>query len=420
MFAPIRHRAPSPLAVVSAVLLTLFLVFSVLPADAAQPSRFRFSGGGFGHGIGMSQYGAYGMALRGKKAGEILRFYYGGAKVSRASFPRNLRVGLLQNGIGLSMVPQALTTRGAAMQVSGMSRYGRIVKRSFAGGATYKAVPSGGGVAVYKGARKVYGPTLARHALIVRYEGGRRPATLRMPAIGRTLRYGYLELGNVSGGLRAVATMGWNSYLRGLGEVPSLWPLEAQKAQAVAARSYALAVVRASGQYRGRYSASGCSCGVLSDTRDQNFVGWSKEAGTGGGRWISAVMSTSGKVVTYGGKLVRAYYSSSSGGYTASNAVWGSRPLPYYPAKRDPYDSAGGRNPNATWAVTKSAASVNRAMARYGVGSVTSIRVARVDRSGRATRVVVSGTRKAVTISGDRLRSAFGLKSTKIAVKGLP
>jgi SpoIID/LytB domain protein len=412
-------RLSVALASVTAFLLGLSLL--AVPALAAnRPSAWRINGGGYGHGIGMSQYGALGMALKGAGASRILRFYYGGAGVSRKGMPANIRLGLVQSGVGLSMVPRALTTRGAAISVSGTSTRGRIVRRTLPGGATYLARPAAGGVALYAGARKVYGPTRARHALIVRYEGGRRPAALRLPAIDRTLRYGYLELTNSAGALRAVATMGFEAYLRGLGEVPSSWPIAAQQAQAVAARSYALASIKGRGQYRGRYVAGGCSCGVLSDTRDQNWIGYAKETAAGGNRWVRAVTSTRGVVVSWRGRVVRTYYSSSSGGFTASNSVWGSRPLPYYPAKRDPYDAAAGRNPNAAWTRTVSAATVNRAFARYKVGAVTRLRVAVTDRSGRATTVVVYGTRRNVKVSGDTFRLALGLKSTKVAVKAVP
>ena len=66
-----------------------------LPALAA-PSTFTIVGGGYGHGIGMSQYGAHGMALRGVSAGRIISFYYGGAQARPATLPATVRVGLLQ------------------------------------------------------------------------------------------------------------------------------------------------------------------------------------------------------------------------------------------------------------------------------------------------------------------------------------
>src|SRR5687768_6328166 len=66
------------------------------PAQAA-PRIFTIVGGGWGHGIGMSQYGAHGMALRGASAGRIISsYYYGGAQARPATLPATIRVGLLQ------------------------------------------------------------------------------------------------------------------------------------------------------------------------------------------------------------------------------------------------------------------------------------------------------------------------------------
>ena len=66
------------------------------PVAEAAPRTFTIVGGGYGHGIGMSQYGAQGMAMRGAGAGRIISFYYGGAKARPASLPATIRVGLLQ------------------------------------------------------------------------------------------------------------------------------------------------------------------------------------------------------------------------------------------------------------------------------------------------------------------------------------
>jgi len=68
------------------------------PSALAAPSTFHIVGGGYGHGIGMSQYGAHGMALRGATAGRIISFYYGGAAARPATLPATIRVGLLQAG----------------------------------------------------------------------------------------------------------------------------------------------------------------------------------------------------------------------------------------------------------------------------------------------------------------------------------
>ena len=78
--------------------LTVALGLATGPADpaaVAAPRTFTIVGGGYGHGVGMSQYGANGMALRGAGAGRIISFYYGGAQARPATLPSLVRVGLL-------------------------------------------------------------------------------------------------------------------------------------------------------------------------------------------------------------------------------------------------------------------------------------------------------------------------------------
>ncbi len=398
------------------------------------PPAWRFDGGGYGHGIGMSQYGAYGMGLRGARAGAILGFYYRGTRVRRAVLPSAVRVGVLQawgdpstgRRLGRVLVrgrpvPGTRSSKGAFSAV-GVDRRGRRKARRLPGGVTYAVRSQAGGTSMFRGSRRVFGPTRAGSGVSLRYQAGVRvPALLVLPQAGRTLRWGRLDIGLVRDGTairpRAVAIMSFNAYLRGLAEVPSSWPAETLKAQAIAARSYALATVRAAGQHRGRWSWDGCNCGVYADTRDQHWVGWAKERGPSGARWVAAVRATDRLVVTWRSRVVQAFYSSSSGGYTASTTSWGGPSLPYLPARRDPDDRARGRNPNHRWRATRSAAAVSAALRRYGVGRVVALRVRSADASGRVRAVEVRGTRRTVVVPGGTFRSLLRLRSTKFAIR---
>ena len=130
----------------------------------------------------------------------------------------------------------------------------------------------------------------------------------------------------------------FNGYLRRLGEVPGSFATHALRAQAIAARSYALYAVQARTQHWGYRRWDGCNCALYGTVRDQHFAGYAKEQGYYGARWVAAVRGTGSQVVRYGSRLVQAFYSSSSGGYTSSNAQWGSAPLPWFPGRPDPYD----------------------------------------------------------------------------------
>jgi SpoIID/LytB domain protein len=401
-------------------------------APTGAPAAFRFGGGGFGHGIGMGQYGAYGMALRGRRAASILGFYYGGAVPHRAALPSAIRVGVLQaprdprtGGRLTQVLVRGLrvpgVTSNGTIAAGGVDKRHRHVAVSLPGNVTYAVRPDRGGVSLFAGSKRVFGPTSAGTGVRVRYQAGiRRPALLSLPQANRTLRWGRLDVSLVrergAFRLRAVAVMPFNTYLRGLAEMPSSWPLQALEAQAIAGRSYALATIRRNGQHRGARRWDGCDCGIYASVRDQAWVGWAKESGWLGGRWVAAVRLTGSRVLTWHGRLVQAFYSSSSGGHTAGATTWGGPRLPWLPSRSDPDDAARGRNPNHRWVVVRSNATVSAALRRYGVGVVVGLRVRVADASGRARSIEVTGTRRHLILSGATVRSLLGLKSTKFRI----
>ena len=121
----------------------------------------------------------------------------------------------------------------------------------------------------------------------INFEGGREGITINVQGYG---------------------PMNLETYLLGIYEMPGDWPIEALKAQAVAARSYALA-----------YTNNGA--GEICTTQAcQVYKGGNK-----GGRWEQAVNATKGKVMMYNGEMVKGWYSSTDGGYThTSGEVWAS------------------------------------------------------------------------------------------------
>jgi SpoIID/LytB domain protein len=408
------------------------------PAAGAAPKTFTIHGAGYGHGIGMSQYGAHGMALRGASVGRIVSFYYGGAQARPASLPATIRVGLLQANrdprdggrLGRVLVKGVeVPGRGGSgrFSVSGATPGGRTVKRTLGGHATWSIKPESGGTSVFDlSRRRVFGPTKAGTGVVVRYQTALPPARLQLPQTGQQLRWGRLDVHLVRDNQgvtrpRAVAVIPFNRYLRGLAEVPGSFANEALRAQAIAARSYALVAVQGRGQHSGRGSWDGCDCAVYATVRDQHYAGYAKEQGHSGSRWVGAVRSTRSLVVRYGSRVVQAFYSSSSGGFTSSNAQWGSAPLAWFPSRSDdPYDRGGGahRNPNFRWTKQVSAAALGR---RLGVGTATSVRETRMPSwGGRVSRVTVvgvrDGRRRSVTVTGTWFRKAFGLKSTRFRI----
>jgi stage II sporulation protein D len=407
------------------------------PAEAA-PRTFTIVGGGYGHGIGMSQYGAHGMAVRGASAGRIISFYYGGAQARPATLPATVRVGLLQANrdpstggrLGRVLVRGVeVPGRGGSgrFSVSGVTPGGRKVKRTLGGHVTWSIKPESGGTSVFDlSRRRVFGPTRAGTGVVVRFETALPPARLSLPQTGQQLRWGRLDVHLVRDNQgvtrpRAVAVLPFNRYLRGLAEMPGSFANEALRAQAIAARSYALVAVRGRGQHHGYGSWDGCDCAVYATVRDQAYAGYAKEVGYYGSRWVGAVRGTGSLVVRYGTRIVQAFYSSSSGGYTSSNSQWGSAPLPWFPARSDdPYDRGGGahRNPNFRWTKKISAAGLG---AKLGIGTATAVRETKLPSwGGRVSRVKVDGVkngrRTSVTVTGSWFRSAYSLKSTKFHI----
>jgi stage II sporulation protein D len=433
------HRRVRTVAVVGAlaVAIGLFTGPADPPAEAA-PRTFTIVGGGWGHGIGMSQYGAHGMALRGASAGRIISYYYGGAQARPATLPATIRVGLLQadrdpragGRLGQVQVKGVeVPGKGGSgrFSVSGVTRGGRTVRRGLSGHTTFSIRPESGGTSVFDPSRRrVFGPTRAGTGVVVRFETALPPARLSLPQTGQQLRWGRLDVHLVRDNRgvtrpRAVAAIPFNRYLRGLAEVPGSFANEALRAQAIAARSFALVAVRTRSQHWGHGRWDGCDCALYASVRDQNYAGYAKEQGYWGSRWVAAVRGTGSQVVRYGSRVVQAFYSSSSGGHTSSNAQWGSSPLPWFPSRSDdPYDRGGGahRNPNFRWKKTVSAASLG---ARLGIGTATRVRETKLPSwGGRVSRVTVegikAGRRTSVTVTGTWFRKAYGLKSTKFHI----
>src|SRR6266508_4511872 len=321
MVRTIRARRAGALALVLTPAMLALLGSSAAAASAPAPAAFRIEGSGAGHGVGMSQWGAYGMALRGYGASGIVAHYYPGTAARPAMLPETISVGLLQAGLDprtggrLSQVLFRGGQLGGAegsgtVVVTGYGSDGRLHRRYLPGGTTWSVRPQDGGMSVFGPDGRVFGPATldGRGGLVLRYgvgTGVRVPGLLSLPQTGRALRWGRVEIRAVRDDRgvtrpRAVLLIGVNAYLRGLGEVPSLWPMAALQAQAIAARSYAVAAVQRLGQHRDQWAWDGCDCAVYPDTRDQYFVGWSKESGLAGARWVSAVDRTGALVVGYG------------------------------------------------------------------------------------------------------------------------
>lgn len=365
---------------VSLIALVSMLVLAATAAPQAEPPKpvvattFLISGRGWGHGAGMSQWGARGFAQEeGLTYDKILAYYYPGTELKRAKVAK-VRL-LLAEGEKTLTVSSTVPFR---------------VRDAAA--TTYDLAA---------GEVKI-GPDLT---LVVNGAPAPLPGPLVFqPGKGAFLAlYGRLyrgELQVVSTGkdLTAIDYVGLEQYLWGVvpGEMPGDWPAEALKAQAVAARSYALS-----------QRVKGARFDLYSDVRSQVYLGVQGEDP----RTTAAVKATAGQALFFGGKPAIALFSSSSGGQTADSTEVLNEPQPYLVSVPDPHDTL---SPWHTWGpVAFSAARVRRALRLAAPPLDMKIVPAP---SGRARAVNVTTASSGATVSGGGLRFGLGLRSTWITI----
>lgn len=365
------HRRVAP------VVTVLVLAASVLaPAASAAPEgpgpEVVVRGGGFGHSVGMSQYGAFALAKAGRGYADILRHYYPGVAVGHdRRVPGEIRVGLLADQSTILVRTSSRDGQAPARSVTVDLGNGAVDVPWTAAGPFDYAVSFEGGRFVLKdenGAVKGEGPG----PVTVGYEYlDGNPTLLRLPQLlpaadqrateaalagagkrGATFQWGRLEVAHTGGDrVRAVMVLSMQRYLRGLAEMPSSWHPEALRAQAVAGRTYATR--RVLGIDAG---AEPCGCHLGATPVHQFYTGWSKEGEPGfGGAWVAAVDGTDGVVATSGGDFAQTVYSSSHGGRSEnSQDSWAfSGPLPYLVSVDDGWSlDPAVRNPFGAWAAT--------------------------------------------------------------------
>jgi stage II sporulation protein D len=380
------------------------------PASAGHPHRrpaghFVFHGSGYGHGIGMSQYGALGLARRGWAPDKIVRHYYRGVTVARRPPAEpTIRVGLLQN----AGTARLISTAGAFDLVI---QSGEVIETvppgqrrtvEVTGDQRFRVLRADGTEVAVVGA--------PGNDLVARLHPGSR---VRVPEWGHELAHGEVRFQVTGpGAAHVLVVLAVEDYVLGISEVPNSWPLQALGAQAIAARTYGY--WRLAGALR-----ADCACDVYTSAADQVYIGWDKEASSQGERWAQAVRDTASVVATYQGQPIYAAYSSSSGGYTEDiEKVWpGATPQPYLRGVCDPGDYVED-NPNREWRADFQAGAVTTDLRQYtgDIGTVTGFTDWILGVSGRVTSVRVVGTRGASVIEGWDIRTGLTLKDTRFSV----
>lgn len=391
------------------------------------PSSFTIKGSGFGHGIGMSQYGAYAMAQAGKSVTDILGHYYTGVGLGYAALPSDpLAVQVYGPDSSNSSYDDrttsvSVTITGGDWRLRGATGNDLTDIDKSAGATKLTFKVSGETVtATVNGKAYTDASTMRIHwAGTTYYEktSSAKPVATVAGAQG-SYRHGRLVVTAVNGFVNVVNDVDLGTeYLYGIAEMPSSWGTSgaaALQAQAVTARSYALL------KFQGG-KKSWCDCHILDDPRDQNFTGWKKEnEGSGavyGKLWKAAVdatrQGTQGRLITYGGKPVQThYYSASGGGTLNSEDVWVSK-IPWERSVSDPWSlKASSGNPNISWTATLSQSAAKR---YFGLPDVVAIKVSQKWTGGGVrtlTATASDGTTATRTGKSDAMRIALNAIAT--------
>jgi stage II sporulation protein D len=341
-------------------------------SELVTSTTFAITGHGYGHGVGMGQWGAYGMAKAGNTYDKILGFYYPGTQLGQSPV-KSVRV--------------LLADTAAAVTVS-------------------SAVP----FRLKDGAGNVHqvtsGQVTVDPSLNVQLDPAAPPQTLpgplmlqagRSPLVFHRSYRGVIQLQAVGTHLQVVNVVGIDAYVRGVvtGEMPKEWPADALEAQAVATRSYAIATL-------------GAGKLLYTDQRSQVYGGIEGESPSG----VQAVTQTKGQVLLYNGQVATTYFSSSSGGRTTAitDLVPGAKAVPYLVTEPDPYDTA---SPWHNWGpVAFTSAQVSKAFHVAGVTDLTPMPA-----NAHARQIVVTtaaGVQK--TLGSGFLRGSLGLRSTFVRI----
>ena len=360
------------------LLLTALLAGLALPATATAQTRWVVDGAGWGHGIGMSQHGALGFAQNGWGYRRILRHYYTGTEIGSAG-RHTIRVllGDARRSVKFDGARGVNGRRLDPARTYTATRRGSKVK--IAGVGSFSALARVRGIAI-------------------RWRG----TTMNGISDGRWRSY--LELRpSAAGGLTVVNALGLDNYVRGViaGEMPASWHPEALKAQAIAARSYALTTDRG-GPVFDQYP----------DVRSQVYRGVSGERPT----TDAAVAATAREVVTYDGAVAVTYFFSTSGGHTENveNSFVGAAPRPWLKGVEDPHDDV---SPRHRWRFVFSQSQMESRLAGVVKGSFRGIDVVDKGVSPRVVYADVVGSGGRTRVTGPTLRTRLGLYDTWFTVK---
>ena len=408
------------------LLKTVVSIFALLlfSSNLAQASNrdLTFNGSGWGHGVGLSQYGARGMVLEGYGHKEILAHYFPGTEVTNLSSvsrglslletEKPLMVGLLQNQRELvfrieSSSAQMCFEDKDLCVATGLE--GQQWKVSFTEDDKcqfQRKAGIGGGYVNFE-------PTGSCNVSV-------RPTSestiIYVPLKGRSYKNGRLmgKVSPISGRLNLSLKTDVEQYISGVQELPDNWSMEVLKAQAIASRTLAVYQLIEQGSVKdfSDQRIGLCNCHVLDDEDEQKFNGYTPE--TRHKNWKESVSATARQVITFNNEVIRTRFSTSTWGRTEDNRTAGGS---YYPYLLDVDDSfsfvKGISNPFVSWSLRYDQSEL---ASRFGFQWLSNAAVVSRNKSGSVNEVnlygIISGRPDSVVATGLQIRDALGLHSS--------
>ncbi len=293
----------------------------------------------FGHGVGMTQWGAYGMALNGHKYSEILNYYYTNVSVGvdQQYLNQLIRVAL---GIQINLANISSSTRYSIVDTNG-----QMIAANLTGTSSVQYGSRGNGTFVITNGNQTFE---TRNEFSVRTDGVGTIQYNGNHYLGEMrLMKSYVMSGNSSVKsnyvMDVVNVVGMDDYLNGVVPyemIPSWNQIEAFKAQAIASRTYALYRLRQTGNFD-----------VYDDTRSQVYHGV-PQGDRNSVLMQRAISETSGVVIKYNNRLIDAIYSASASGHTVdASYMWGNN-VAYLKGVPDPYDVSRFNNVSSTYEIS--------------------------------------------------------------------
>jgi SpoIID/LytB domain protein len=428
--APLVATATTPTATTPTAPPGLGVARTIIPAAANCPSSggmkvaeaptptavVKVFGHGWGHGMGMSQYGAQGAARLGCSYKTILGTYYNNSSLAFRALDAPVLLSLASMATTAKLDAEGGTVRWVSGSRSAVQPQGTtwsVTRRTVSGRVGLVLLDD-------KGSRKMFVPDAG--VLSARHTGTVVKVRPTGSTSGLRSRWGNGRFIGSSAGVRVAEVIGSGQdetavqkYLMGLAEVPVSWPVEALKAQVVAARTY----------LSSKYSSSDQAYVLKTTTADQVYRGYDQEQADArlGGRWHQAVSATLGKVIVdSSGQTIEAMYSSSMGGHTENRQyVYGKYGISYLKAVDDSRWDNASDNPYRRWSKGFSTKDLAK---RFGFDSVSSWTVAKRGSAARLSGVRITGRRdgKTVTVAftGTQARGKLGLRSPGFVFGAVP